>query len=231
MRCLRLVPFICLFGLPLVLGGCAGALVAGGLAAAGGAGYTAAQERGLVGNMEDFQIKTDIERAYADANPELAPGLSVTVYDSRVLLTGRVATPDMKAQAKQIAGMARGVRSVYDEIEVGPIETAWESAKNTWITARLRTELMTDPDVRSGNYTIQTAGQSIYLIGSARSQAELEKATRVARYIPDVKRVVSYVEIRSGLPFAGRPAPPLPYAAPSDRPTAAPRAPIAVEKL
>jgi len=220
----------CALVLPLCLGGCAGALVVGGLGAAGGAGYMAAQERGVSGSVEDFQIKTNIETAMAQTGTELAPGLTITVYSGRVLLTGRVATRDMRARAKQIASTTQGVRAVYDEIEVGPIETAWESTKNAWITARLRTEMMSDPEVRSGNYTIETTGQSVYLIGSARSQAELDKATRIARYIPDVKRVVSYVEIRSGVPVAAQPGPPA-YAPPPDRPAAAPRAPVAVEKL
>ena len=59
---------------------------------------------------------------------------------------------------------------------------------------------MLDPDIRSGNYTIDTQKGSVYLIGSARSQAELERATRIAQYIPGVKRVVSYVELRAGAP-------------------------------
>jgi hypothetical protein len=67
----------------------------------------------------------------------------------------------------------------------------------------LRSEMLLDPDMRSGNYTIDTSNGSVYLIGSARNQAELELATRIARYIPGVKRVVSYVELR-GAPIAER---------------------------
>ena len=66
---------------------------------------------------------------------------------------------------------------------------------------------MLDPEVRSGNFTIDTSNGSVYLIGSARTQAELELASRIARYIPGVKRVVSYVELRSGAPVAAGPPP------------------------
>jgi hypothetical protein len=66
---------------------------------------------------------------------------------------------------------------------------------------------MLDPDIRSGNYTIDTQKGSVYLIGSARSRAELERATRIAQYIPGVKRVVSYVELRPGAPVAEQPMP------------------------
>ena len=42
--------------LPLALGGCAGVLVVGGLGAAAGGGYAAAQERGVNGSIDDFTV-------------------------------------------------------------------------------------------------------------------------------------------------------------------------------
>ena len=96
----------------------------------------------------------------------------------------------------------------------------------------MRTELTFNPNVRSVNYTIETANKSVYLIGSARSQAELDIATNAARTTPDVKRVVSYVEIRPGVPVAAQPAAPPPSnALEPAAPAAAPATPVEVEKL
>src|SRR6266478_5741816 len=176
-----------ILGLPFALGGCPAAIV-GGLAAAGGAGYAANQERGVGGSVDDFAIKTNIESAWIKANPRLQADLNVTVYEGRTLLTGSTSTPEMKAQAKQIASQVPGVRAVYDEIEVGPPESAWEGTKDAWITSRLRTELVFNSNIRSVNYTIDTVNKSVYLIGSARSQAELDMATTMARNTPAVKR-------------------------------------------
>jgi len=148
------------------------------------------------------------------------------------LLTGNAPNPELKAQAKEVASRTPGVKAVYDEIEVAPDEGTWESAKDTWITSRIRTELTFNPNVRSVNYTIETANKSVYLIGSARSQAELDIATTVARTTPDVKRVVSYVDIRPGVPVAAQSAVPPPSSTPSPgAPSAAPATPVEVEKL
>lgn len=218
--------------LPWGLGGCAGVLVVGGLAAAGGAGYEAAQERGVDGTFGDIRLKTDIQSAWLTENPNINTDLAVTVYNGRVLMTGRARNPEIKQRAHQIASRIAGVRALYDEVQVGGPETTWDSTKDAWITARVRSELVMDGDVRSGNYTIETADQSVYLLGSARTQGELDKATRIARYVPGVRRVVSYVEIRPGAPVAA--LPPQPYQAPGamgDRPAAAPRSPVQVEKL
>ena len=217
--------------LPLLLGGCDGGLIIGGLALAAGGGYVAAQERGVDGTASDFAVKTDIAKAFTSADPRLQAGVTTSVYNGRVLLTGRVPSPEMKAAAVQIAGRVHDVRGVYDEIEVAPDEGVWDGAQDAWISARVRSEMVLDPAIRSVNYTIDTENGAVYLIGSARTQGELDRATQIARYVPGVRRVVSYVEIRSGAPIAAGGAPP-PMAMPGpDRPSAAPQAPIEVQKL
>ncbi len=115
--------------------GCPLAIV-GGIAAAGGAGYAANQERGVGGTANDFSIKTNIQTALAKANPDMAASLNVTVYEGRALLTGTAPNPEIKAQAGDIARGIPGVRAVYDEIEVAPGESVWNSTKDAWITSR-----------------------------------------------------------------------------------------------
>ena len=184
---------------------------------------------GVGGAVGDLELQSDVERAFVDAGPGLREGITTTVYQGRVMLTGRVATPDMKARAAQVAGRVAGVKALHDEVEVAPPGSAWDATKDAWITARLRSEMMLDSDVRSGNFTIDTSNGSVYLIGSARTQAELELASRIARYIPGVKRVVSYVELRSGAPVAAGSAPaPLSI---KPGPSAPSGAPIEVQKL
>ena len=229
--------------LPLSLGGCAGAIVVGGLAAAGG-GYVAGQERGVDGLASDFAIRTDIIKELAETDRKLEARITTTVYNGRVLLTGQVPTPEMKTAVGQIAGRNRYARAVFNEIEVSPEDGVWQDTKDTWISTRVRSEMTVDPDIRGVNYTIETENGSVYLIGSARSQRELERVTEIARRVPGVKRVVSYVELRVGAPVAAGPiaaGPPAPVplvpgagADPglgADRPPTLPRTPIEVEKL
>ena len=183
-----------------LLGGCAVAVV-GGVAAAGGAGYEAAQERGVNGTFDDFNLQSQINNAMNNRFGDV----TTTVYAGKVLLTGSSPTPLAKYQAEQIARATPGVAGVFNEIDVGPSEEAWQVAKDAWITARVRSDLVFDANVRSSNYTIETDRQSVYLMGSARSQAELERAAQLARYVPGVQRVVSYVDIRYGEPNGVQP--------------------------
>jgi osmotically-inducible protein OsmY len=218
--------------LPIALGGCPVAIV-GGLAAAGGAGYAANQERGVTGTVDDLTIKTNIQNAWLQVNPLMQSDFTVTVYEGRVLLTGMAPNPGLKVQAKEVASQIQGVRTIYDEIEVAPSEGAWQSVRDTWISSQLRSNLVFASQVRSVNYTIETVDGSVYLIGSARSQAELDRVTDVARNVPYVKRIVSYVEIRPGAPVAAQPQTPSPpsRAQVPDAPTAAPATAVEVQKL
>jgi osmotically-inducible protein OsmY len=220
--------------LPIALGGCPLAIV-GGLGAAGGAGYAANQERGVGGTFDDLGMKTSIQNAWLQTNPLMQRDFDVTVYEGRVLLTGMSPNPELKAQAKQTASQIPGVRTVYDEIEVTPPEGAGQSIKDTWISAQIRSNLAFNSEVRSVNYTIETVNGSVYLIGSARTQAELDRVTETARNVPNVRRVVSYVEIRPGQPVAAQSVMPAPASPPQARapeaPAAAPATAVEVEKL
>jgi len=224
------------------LGGCAVAVI-GGLAAAGGVGYEAAQERGVNGTYDDINLRSTVNSTLNNQYGNIAS----TVYTGKVLLTGSSPTPQAKSQAVQVASQVPGVVRVFDEIQVAPTEDTGGLAQDTWITTQVRSGLMFDGDIRSGNYTILTDHQSVYLMGSARSQTELDRATQHARYVPGVQRVVSYVDVRYGDPSAPPPvtaqAPPPPVTSPaapraySAAPSAAPsgpstyNAPIQVQKL
>ena len=228
-RVFCLVPML---GLPIALGGCPLAIV-GGLGAAGGAGYAANQERGVGGTFDDLAIKTNIQNAWLQTNPLMQRDFNITVYEGRVLLTGMTPRPDLKAQAQQVAAQVPGVRAVYDEIELAPSEGAWQSVRDTWISAQIRSNLVFDSAVRSVNYTIDTVDGSVYLIGSARTQAEIDEVTAAARNVPYVRRVVSYVEIRPGAPVAAQPMPASPPARAQlpDTPAAAPTTAVEEQKL
>lgn len=198
----RTLPFAIVMAAPLALGGCAGALVVGGMAAAGGAGYEAASERGVNGSYDDYSIKSGIQNAWNSADPGSFANFGVTVYDRDALLTGDARDEGARRRAYELASQVPGIRHIYNEIEVANPENGWDTAEDAWITTQLRKDLILEEGVRSDNYSIETANGSIYLMGSARSQQELDKATYLARYVPGAKRVVSYVQIRNGVPYA-----------------------------
>lgn len=192
MRSWRLVAnLFVLAGLALSTAGCA-SLVVGGAATAG---VAAAQERGLDGAARDTVIRAKINDLWFRHNVEMFRKLGLTVNEGRVLVTGRATTPEMRLDAVRLAWQVDGVTEVINEIEVDDKSGIQDAARDTWIATQLRGKLMFDREISSINYTIDTVNGVIYLMGSARNQAELDRVTGHARSLPHVKRVVSYVRV------------------------------------
>jgi osmotically-inducible protein OsmY len=211
-------------GLTGLLPGCIPVVVGG--AAAGG--YAMGQERGPVQQVKDSGIHATITHLWDEYNPQMASQLGANVYNGEVLITGTVANPEWSVEAVRLAWQAEGVKKVDSEIQVADKSTLTDQARDSWITTRLRTAILTDSQVRSLNYSIETVNGVVYLMGSARTQGELDRVTSYASNTPNVKRVVSYVQVRPGEPtrVAAPAATTAPvYQAPNGAPAAPPSQP------
>jgi osmotically-inducible protein OsmY len=181
---------ICAIAL-LPLGGCVG-MVVGGAATAGVAAY---QERGIKGVAADTATSTKIQAKLLEADKHLFTDIGIEVYEGRAMLTGRVATEDMRANAVRIAWSVSDVKDVINEIQISPSPLT-DLANDSWITTQLKTKMTLDKEILAINYSIETVGAVIYLIGIAQDQAELQKVINHARSITYVKRVVDHVRIK-----------------------------------
>lgn len=209
---------IAALGLMVLLSGCVAA-VAGGAAA----GVAASADRSIGDQVNDATIKGAISAVWRKTNPEMSSGLDCDVYEGRVLITGRVPNPAWIEDAVRIAWRVKGVQQVYNEVAVGPISGTGDDFNDGFISTRLRNELLWDADVRSVNFIVTTSDHVVYLIGAARTLAELERVTAYARNVPNVKRVVSYVQVR-GSPAPSATAAPAPAAPAPTAPGAQPAA-------
>lgn len=187
-------------GSALATSGCAGMIV-GAAATAGVAAYS---ERGIEGTARDTATSTKIraKMVEADANNKFFVDVGIEVYEGRALLTGRVPTEERRAEAVRLTWSVESVKDVINEIQVSENPLA-DVANDTWITTQLTSKLTFDKDVLAINYSIETVGGVIYLIGIAQSQAELDRVVNHARSIKYVKEVVSHVRVKAAKNGAG----------------------------
>ena len=162
---------------------------------AGGTAVVAAHEkRGLRGFATDTAITAQINELWLQHSLDLYGRLAMSVDQGRVLLTGRAADPQMRLDAVRLAWQANGVKEVINEVQVDNESGIVDSAKDTWITTQLRTRITFDGAVSGQNYSIDTVNGVVYLMGWAKGQDELDRAVGHARAIPNVQRVVTYVQ-------------------------------------
>ena len=177
------------------LSGCAGILVG----AAATAGVAAFDERGIKQVAKDTQTSTNIRAKLFNHTDDLFKDVGVEVYEGRALMTGRVPTEDMRADAIKIAWSVENVTDVINEINVSENPLS-DIANDSWITTKLKSKMTFDGDVLAINYAIETVGGVIYLIGIAQDQAELDRVINHARDISYVKQVVNHVRIKDPEP-------------------------------
>lgn len=186
-----------LFGFALVLSSCSAVGIATGLGAT--AGVAAVQEGGIKRAVSDVKIQAAINDLWFSYSIEAFTKLDMTVNQGRVLLTGVVQNPEHRVEAVRLAWQPEGVDQVINEIRVAESAGIVGFARDSWISARLRTAITFDKDVQSVNYNIDTVQGTVYLIGVAQSQSELNRVVETARTVPDVRRVVTYVKIAGPL--------------------------------
>ena len=180
-------------GAALALAGCNTTGIAVGAGAA--TAVAASEERGIGGAVSDTAIEAQVNALLLQHGFETFRKISVKSYERRVLLTGLVQTPQMRLDAVRLTWQADGVKEVINEIEVTDKGGAEAYARDVWISTQLRTKLLVDKEVKSINYSVETVGGTVYVMGFARSPDELARVEAHARNLAYVRRVVSYVRM------------------------------------
>lgn len=160
-------------------------------------GASEAEERGFKGVVSDTALRTKINCTWLANEPLFLDRLTMSVLEGRVVLTGVVETPVLKEKAVALTQKVGGVKEVVDEIKVGKPETLGDYSRDSWITTKLKTQLLFDSYIASRNYSIRTVNRIVYLTGIAQNQQELNLVLEHARNISGVKRVIHYVRIKS----------------------------------
>lgn len=180
------------FGLAGALGGCTGAVLGGGAAA----GIGVAQERSFGAAIDDTTIATKLSAALLDDSFSLFRHVDLEVVEGRVLLTGKV--PEMKdrLRAEELTWKVKGVNEVANAIQVTEEGGLGSYARDVRISNELRLDILGDSRILGINYSIETVGGVVYLIGIAQSEEELDRVIQHARSIKGVKKVESYVRLK-----------------------------------
>jgi osmotically-inducible protein OsmY len=185
---LRLAPLLLVPMLP----GCVW-FAAGGAAA----GVSVVRQERTIGNaIDDVRIKTELDAKFASDAPNLFLRVSTTVVEGRILLAGRVKTPEDRLMASRIAWSIEGVRKVDNDMQVTD-SSGWLDAPTDFIIkTQLAVALLSDGSIKDVNYTTDVVHGVVYVMGVGQNQAEVDRVVEHARNLSGVRRVESYVLLK-----------------------------------
>ena len=170
------------------LGGCAAAIVGG--AAAGAAMAADRRTTGIYTEDEniEWKISLSIRQQVGDK-----VHVNVTSFNRIVLLTGEAPTEELRQEVEKIARGVANVRELRNEIVVGTPTTMGTWSEDSYLTTKVKYNMLGNPDFSANNVKVVTENGVVYLMGLV-TRKEADAAAQVAATTSGVKKVVKVFE-------------------------------------
>lgn len=167
-------------------------------AAAGAAGIAVVYDhRKLEAVILDQRIANDISEKFK-ATPTLNNDnthVNVTCFNQIVLLTGETPNPQLRQDAENLARNVSDVKRIYNEITIQGPTSSLTRASDSWITTKIKTQMLATEDLKSGTIKVVTENGAVYLMGVVKhSQADM--SVDIARQVTGVQKVVRIFQYR-----------------------------------
>lgn len=170
-----------------------------GIATTATTGTIIAEDRSVGDIIDDKSMAIKIRHQYVKNSVDGSlRGVSLEVYEGRVLLIGHVTSTEYKDEAEKLAWVVRGVKEVINDITISQKNEA-SLPGDVWISTKLRSKFLVNKEVHSVNYKIMVYNKVVYLLGVAETQKELEIALNVAGEVQGVAKVKNYILIKSDI--------------------------------
>ncbi|WP_236870536.1 BON domain-containing protein [Candidatus Bandiella numerosa] len=170
-----------------------------GIATTATTGTIIAEDRSVGDIIDDKSMAIKIRHQYVKNSVDGSlRGVSLEVYEGRVLLVGHVTSTEYKDEAEKLAWVVRGVKEVINDITISEKNEA-SLPGDVWISTKLRSKFLVNKEVHSVNYKIMVYNKVVYLLGVAETQKELEIALNVAGEVQGVAKVKNYILVKSDI--------------------------------
>ncbi len=144
-----------------------------------------------VGQMiedENIETKAMVNLHAANAGYHDAHLVAVS-YDGFVLLAGQVNDETLKTKATDVVRKIRGVRRIYNELEISPPTSALTRTSDAWITTKIKSWLLSTSRLKNATVKVVTENGVVYLMGAV-TQSEADLIAHEVSGFSGVRRVV-----------------------------------------
>ena len=139
----------------------------------------------------DLEASNALEKQFGDS-----AHISITSFNQKVLLTGEAKDVEIKERAAAYVKSMKNVRSVFNELLIGPNSSFIARANDAYLESKIKTQMIFTEQLPSNSMAIVADGSSIYLMGIL-TQNEASLAKKVASNSNGVKNVYAYFDIIS----------------------------------
>lgn len=153
-----------------------------------------ADDRSLVQQTADIDLKGRIETALAGESTALAASVNVDTFNGRVMLTGVLHDVESRRQAARIARETASGQEVYDDIEVSSEGSATDVVADAATNKALGVNLLADEGIASQSLLHRVVNGTAFVMGEG--QPGLTDSVRaVALQTPGIRQVVTHITL------------------------------------
>ncbi|QFU77758.1 BON domain-containing protein [Halioglobus maricola] len=120
--------------------------------------------------------------------------LNIVSYNGYVLIAGQVSSEALKAKATDVVREIRGVRRIYNELEIAAPSSGMTRTSDTWITTKVKSFYLGSSDIQGQRVKVVTENGVVYLMGLA-TRAEADRIAAEASDVGGVQKVVKLFEL------------------------------------
>ncbi|WP_330961445.1 BON domain-containing protein [Photobacterium sp. 53610] len=113
--------------------------------------------------------------------------------EGKVLLVGQAVDQSTAEQLVTDVKQLGSVKTVYNQLQIGPLPTLADVGRDSWLTTKVKAQLIASKKLRNSAVTVATENQRVYLLGFV-TREQGQTAADIARNIDGVKHVIKAFE-------------------------------------
>ena len=147
----------------------------------------------LYKKMNDYDLVARANHAlYRDTRfKQRGTSIDVAAFHGDLLLAGHVLTAELREEAYRRVAQKPNYHRLFNQITVGVYRD--NPAKDSWITAKVRSQIIADASIDPHQFKVITADGVVYLMGHALLE-DAERVIHIARRTAGVVRVVKLIK-------------------------------------
>ena len=150
--------------------------------------------RTLGAKLSDSEIETAAKVNIKKADPQLEHAhINIDSFNGIVLLTGQVGSEELRNLAADTVYQLNPVRELHNELVVAEPTNFSQRSLDSWISTKVKTQLLANSEIRSSNVHFTTEMKTVYLMGLV-TREEADRIVDKVSHISDVQKVVKVFE-------------------------------------
>lgn len=139
--------------------------------------------------LNDWQLTTEVKQALYEEESIKCDTCAVefAIFNRDILVVGRVPSQSVRRKVSERLRPLHNKRHLYNELVV--TTEPGDAITDTWITTKIRSEILTDSGINPKQFKVVTMDGVVYLMGDVIPE-QAEKVVMYARQWSEVRRVV-----------------------------------------